>query len=69
MLIETTLGLMESEELDCTTGDEVIPETDTTGPARLRWVEYRHEGVIVHRSVEIILDGPMFKLSATQATF
>ena len=63
MLIETTLGVMDTAELEMTEGVEQIAETPTTGPAELRWVEYRHEGEIVHRSAHITAKGPLFKLA------
>jgi hypothetical protein len=48
-LVNTTKGPMEEELLEKSEG---IHETPTEIS---RWVEYRHEGELVHRSVDLTL--------------
>lgn len=62
MLIETTKGLMETDELRCERG-EIDNENETT-----TWVEYWLGDELVHRSVNMVLKTPLFSEGFT-ATF
>lgn len=53
-LVNTTKGPMEEELLQRTEG------VNETPGELIRWVEYRHEGELVHRSVDMTLkDSPV----------
>lgn len=54
MLINTTKGLMEADELEKRQG---VEENDQE---RASWVEYWDEGELVHRSVDLHLKTGLF---------
>lgn len=54
MLIKTTRGLMEADELEKREG---VDETDNE---RAEWVEYWFDGELVHRSVDMRLKVGIF---------
>lgn len=59
-MVNTSRGMMVEADLEKRTG---IGEDDDD--KRVEWVEYWHEGELVHRSVEVILKRSPFTLSGT----
>jgi hypothetical protein len=58
MLVTTTKGVMESEELEMREG-ALDDDNELT-----RWVEYWKDDELVHRSVHIELKKPLVSISA-----